>query len=82
MGSGHSYQIDRQEEFVKRNYAQFEKVLNNDPYTCKDFKYTRGQIQGKLRQLYHKSDDADYNSNSYILDCNWKKAKSKVDIIR
>lgn len=67
MGAASSINIDEQNKFVNKYTEQFKKNLPPN--------YTQKQIQGKLRQLYHKADLCEKNHDSYILDTDWKNAK-------
>jgi hypothetical protein len=70
MGSGNSKYVQDQEIFVNANVEAYKKALSSN--------YSRGQIKGKLRQLYANSDLSRDNHNSYILDHVWKDVKTKI----
>lgn len=72
MGGGDSKYVQAQEEFVRNNYNLYKKELPN---------YSRLQIQGKLRQLYARSDEITENRFSYINEITWKNAKRNVGMI-
>ena len=69
MGAGESVYVQKQEAFVRENREAFKKQLSG---------YSRGQIEGKLRQLYAGTDTSRENQYSYINADNWKKAKSSI----
>jgi acylphosphatase len=73
MGSGQSLYVQKQEAFVRQNREAFKKELKG---------YTRGQIDGKLRQLYAGTDNSKENARSYINSTTWNNARSKVRITR
>jgi hypothetical protein len=70
MGSGNSKYVQDQEIFVNANVEAYKKALSSN--------YSRGQIKGKLRQLYANSDLSRDNHNSYILNHVWKDVKTKI----
>jgi len=70
MGGGESRYVQDQEIFVRNNVEKYKEALPP--------RYSREQIKGKLRQLYANSDTIDRNKNSYIMDYEWSKVKSKV----
>ena len=70
MGSGNSKYVQDQEIFVNANVEAYKKALPSN--------YSRGQIKGKLRQLYANSDLSRDNHNSYILNHVWKDVKTKI----
>lgn len=72
MGGGDSKYVQAQEEFVRNNYDSYKKELPN---------YSRLQIQGKLRQLYARSDEITENRFSYINETTWKNAKRNAGMI-
>lgn len=72
MGGGDSKYVQAQEEFVRNNYNLYKKELPD---------YSRLQIQGKLRQLYARSDEITENRFSYINEITWKNAKRNVGMI-
>lgn len=72
MGGGDSKYVQAQEEFVRNNYNLYKKELPD---------YSRLQIQGKLRQLYARSDEMTENRFSYINETMWKNAKRNVGMI-
>lgn len=69
MGAGESVYVQKQEAFVRENRDNFKKHLPE---------YSRGQIEGKLRQLYAGTDKSQENRYSYINEQNWRKACSNV----
>jgi hypothetical protein len=69
MGAGESVYVQKQEAFVRENREAFKKQLSG---------YSRGQIEGKLRQLYAGTDTSRENQYSYINADNWRKAKSSI----
>jgi len=71
MGAGESVYVQKQEAFVRENREAFKKQLSG---------YSRGQIDGKLRQLYAGTDISRENQRSYICAEKWKNAKSSVNI--
>jgi hypothetical protein len=71
MGSGPSKYVEDQERFVRDNYQKYKNELGSN--------YSRLQVQGKLRQLYARSDTINENKNSYILDYKWKEVKNKIN---
>lgn len=73
MGGGESKYVQDQERFVRDNYEIYKQALPD--------RYSRGQIQGKLRQLYGSSDTAERNRNSYIVDYIWNQAKQNISPI-
>jgi hypothetical protein len=71
MGGGESKYVQDQERFVRNNLELYRKVVPD--------RYSRGQIQGKLRQLYASSDTAQRNKDTYINDYTWNDIKKKVN---
>lgn len=71
MGAGESVYVQNQEAFVRENRSKFKSQLTG---------YTQMQIDGKLRQLYARTDNNRDNSGSYINDETWNRAKSSVVI--
>lgn len=71
MGGGESKYVQAQEEFVRNNYNSYKKALPE---------YSQLQIQGKLRQLYARSDEISENKFSYINETTWKNAKKRAGI--
>lgn len=83
MGSGSSSyndRIEKQETFVRQNLTKFKQELNQGKDSRNNYQYIYNdlQVQGKLRQLYHKSDTISEHSRSYINQDEWKKAKLKL----
>lgn len=56
----------KQEQFVRKNIKVFERQLKQ--------KYSRPQIECKLRQLYNNSD---ISKNTFISNDHWRIAKRK-----
>ena len=81
MGGGPSIHVQRQEEFVRQNLHKFKSSLNasrtNSRYSEP---YSNGQVEGKLRQLYHNSDTCSDNRRSYIDPYEWDKTKRGLNI--
>jgi hypothetical protein len=71
MGAGESVYVRNQEQFVRANRESFKKELKG---------YTQLQIDGKLRQLYARTDDRRENEWSYTNPTDWNRAKSKITI--
>lgn len=71
MGGGESVYVQNQETFVRENRSKFKSQLSG---------YTQTQIDGKLRQLYARTDTIKENKGSYINDIKWQQAKSSVII--
>jgi len=71
MGAGESVYVQKQEAFVRENRDNFKKQLPE---------YSRGQIDGKLRQLYAGTDKTYENRFSYINEQKWKKACLNVSV--
>ena len=59
MGAGESMYVKNQEKFVKANIDNLKQVLPK--------RYYKQQIEGKLRQLYARSDSLNHNKNTYDL---------------
>ena len=79
MGGGQSIHIEKQEEFVKQNLQKFKSELNKSRKNSKYFEeYSNSQVEGKLRQLYHNSDNFKDNRRSYIDPYEWDNAKKKL----
>jgi hypothetical protein len=73
MGAGQSRYVEKQEEFVRANVQNFQKVLPN--------RYYKQIVEGKLRQLYANTDCSRDNKNSYINSEDWKQAKASVRLV-
>ena len=71
MGAGESVYVQKQEAFVRENREAFKKQLSG---------YSRGQIDGKLRQLYAGTDNSRENHYSYISPEKWEKARKSIPI--
>jgi len=71
MGAGESVYVKNQEAFVRENRSKFQVHLKD---------YTQTQIDGKLRQLYSRTDTHKENNWSYINPDKWQKVKSSVVI--
>ena len=71
MGAGESVYVQKQEAFVRENREAFKKQLSG---------YSRGQIDGKLRQLYAGTDRTKDNHYSYIAPEKWNSARNAVAI--
>jgi len=79
MGSSSSIHIEKQETFVRQNLKQFKDELNKERINSKYFEpYSNGQVEGKLRQLYHNSDVCRDNRRSYINPYEWDNAKKNL----
>jgi hypothetical protein len=79
MGGGPSIHIEKQEAFVKKNLESFKTTLNASRVNSRYFQpYSNGQVEGKLRQLYHSSDVCSENRRSYIDPYEWDKAKKNL----
>lgn len=81
MGSGQSQYIEDQERFVHENCKKFKDVLNTPNSRFIDYKYNDAQVKGKLRQMYHKTDEKKENRTSYINSERWIDAKKKLNYI-
>ncbi len=68
MGGGESVYVQNQETFVRENRSKFKSQLSG---------YTQTQIDGKLRQLYARTDTIKENKGSYINDIKWQKNELK-----
>ena len=77
MGSSQSIYVEQQERYVRNNY---NKVANELKNVEKNYTYSRGQIEGKLRQCYAGSDLSFDNRNSYITQYNWSKTKKNCNL--
>ena len=80
MGNDYStsYAIQRQETYVRdqmRTINQSQNYVSGRRYTSGGWenKYTRDQIEGKLRQEYHGTTKRD----SYVLDSDWKRMRNR-----
>jgi len=73
MGAGESMYVKNQEKFVKANIDNLKQVLPK--------RYYKQQIEGKLRQLYARSDSLNHNKNTYINDYDWNKAKISAKLV-
>ena len=71
MGAGESVYVQKQEAFVRENRDKFRKELPE---------YSRGQIEGKLRQMYAGTDNLKCNERSYINSNSWNKSRSNVSV--
>ena len=86
MGGGsssyESRRIERQEAFVRENVKQFKDTLNKNRRYGSSYNepYSNGQVEGKLRQLYHNSDTCRDNRRSYINPQEWDSAKSSLGV--
>lgn len=84
MGSGSSSyddrRIEKQEAFVRQNLSKFKSKLNEGKNNRNSWEmtYSDGQVAGKLRQLYHKTDTFGDNKNSYINRYEWDKVKKSI----
>ena len=68
MGCGCSIlkeETEQQERFVKKKFSSFNRELKG--------KYSRPQIESKLRQMYHRSDLK--KQNTFVSDHNWRMAR-------
>lgn len=65
MGNSASFnnRIDKQEQYVDRNFEKVKNQLNKD--------YTSLQIKAKLRQEYHRNS----NNNDYIMAHVWNSVR-------
>jgi len=84
MGGGSSYyeatRIEKQEAFVRSNVQQFKEALNSQRRGNKYAEpYSNGQVEGKLRQLYHNSDTLRDNRRSYVNEFEWANAKKALN---
>ena len=77
MGASQSDYVIHQEEFVRNNY---KKVADELKYIEKNYSYSRGQIEGKLRQCYAGTDTTYDNRNSFITQYNWSKVKKNCNL--
>jgi hypothetical protein len=73
MGGGESKYVQRQERFVKANVENLKEVLPK--------RYYKQQIEGKLRQLYARSDCSKENKSAYINEYDWNKAKISAKLV-
>lgn len=71
MGAGESVYVKNQEAFVRENRSKFQSQLKG---------YTQTQVDGKLRQLYARTDTNKENNWSYVSPDKWQKVKSSVVI--
>jgi hypothetical protein len=72
MGAGESVYVQKQEAFVRQNRDAFKKELTG---------YSNRQIEGKLRQLYAKTDNSKENESSYINHNSWNNARKRVNVV-
>lgn len=66
--------IQSQESYVRQEMAKIKTSDNYVGYNTNK-SYSRDQIEGKLRQEYCGT--AKYKSNSYVLDRDWDRMRSK-----
>lgn len=80
MGGGQSMYIEDQERFVRENLQRFKnEVNNNETRYMTPYRYNDEQVRGKLRQLYHKTDNLKENNRSYINETTWNNAKRNLN---
>jgi hypothetical protein len=72
MGAGESVYVQKQEAFVRENREAFKSHFGD--------KYSRPQIEGKLRQMYAGTDQHKENKFSYINEHTWNDARDKVKV--
>jgi hypothetical protein len=78
MGGIHSSELERarqeRDSFVEKNLPVYKNVSQR--------KYSDNQLRGKLRNEYgtfnHLTSPNPKNSNSYIIETDWKKLKERV----
>lgn len=78
MGGGQSIETERQERFVRENCKKFKDVLNTPNSRYIDYRYNDEQVKGKLRQLYHNTDQLYENQRSYVCHYRWSNAKKQL----
>lgn len=79
MGSGQSQYVEAQEKFVNSNYKKYKEILNAPNSRYIDYKYNDAQVKGKLRQMYHNTDELQENRTSYVNRERWVDAKKKLN---
>ena len=79
MGGGQSHSIEQQEKFVNMHYKDFKNVLNTPNNNYISYTYNDAQVKGKLRQMYHKTDENYDNRTSYINRERWIETKRKLN---
>ena len=79
MGSGQSQYVEAQEKFVNSNYKKYKEILNTPNSRYIDYKYNDAQVKGKLRQMYHNTDERQENRTSYVNRERWVDAKKKLN---
>jgi len=59
--------LDSQEKYVRRNFNKYNSQLSG--------KYSRDQIECKIRQMYHNTDLI--KSGTFISQSAWRNAKTR-----
>lgn len=77
MGAGESVYVQKQEAFVRANRDEFLNKLNNNGG---NYRYSKLEVEGKLRQLYAGTDTQKKNEWTYINPQNWNYVKSNINI--